>query len=148
MNGIIKNRPEPYVISEDLNSDICFDSGLIWGEDIIDLIMVNRGKVVLPLRKLKGFSELDDALILTDEIVVGIDWSNKVESSHSDFAIDIVKLLHLLHERGQKDIMIYSLLGDYPYIPAGTASNLNIKLVYLTNSNVSPSWAKGVLNFE
>jgi len=148
MNGIIKNRPDPFTIPDDSNPDIHFDSGLIWGEDIIDLILVNRGKVVSPLRNLQGFSELDVALTFTDEAVIGIDWSDTVESSHTDFSIDIVKLLHLLHERGQTDIMIYSLFGDYPYIPAGTASNLNISLVYLMDSNKSPSWAKGVLIFE
>ena len=36
MNGIIKNRPDPFTIPDDSNPDIHFDSGLIWGEDIID----------------------------------------------------------------------------------------------------------------
>ena len=124
------------------------DSGLIWGEDIIDLILADRGKVVLPLRNLQGFNQLDDALNFADDIVIGIDWSDKIEASHSDFRIDIVDLLHQLIKRDQLTIMLYSLSGDYPYIPAGTSSNLVIYLAYLSNNSTQPSWASEVFIFE
>ena len=136
MGGIIKNRPSIYTLPSNPENEIFVDSGLIWGEDIIDLILADRGKVVLPLRNLQGFSELDDALNFADDIVIGIDWSDKIEASHSDFRIDIVDLLHQLIKRDQLTIMLYSLSGDYPYIPAGTSSNLEIYLAYLS-SNLS-----------
>ena len=148
MGGIIKNRPSIYTLPSNPENEIFVDSGLIWGEDIIDLILSDRGKVVLPLRNLQGFNELDDALNFADDIAIGVDWSDRIEASHSDFAIDIVDLLHNLIKRNQTTILIYSLNGDYPYIPAGTSSNLDIYLAYLSNTNVQPSWAKEVFLFE
>ena len=148
MGGIIKNRPSIYTLPSNPENDIFVDSGLIWGEDIIDLILADRGKVVLPLRNLQGFNQLDDALNFADDIVIGIDWSDKIEASHSDFRIDIVDLLHQLIKRDQLTIMLYSLSGDYPYIPAGTSSNLVIYLAYLSNNSTQPSWASEVFIFE
>ena len=148
MGGIIKNRPSIYTLPSNPENEIFVDSGLIWGEDIIDLILADRGKVVLPLRNLQGFNELDDALNFADDIVIGIDWSDKIEASHSDFRIDIVDLLHQLIKRDQLTIMLYSLSGDYPYIPAGTSSNLVIYLAYLSNNSTQPSWASEVFIFE
>ena len=148
MGGIIKNRPSIYTLPSNPENDIFVDSGLIWGEDIIDLILADRGKVVLPLRNLQGFNELDDALNFADDIVIGIDWSDKIEASHSDFRIDIVDLLHQLIKRDQLTIMLYSLSGDYPYIPAGTSSNLEIYLAYLSSNSTQPSWASEVFIFE
>ena len=148
MGGIIKNRPSIYTLPSNPENDIFIDSGLIWGEDIIDLILADRGKVVLPLRNLRGFNELDDALNFADDIVIGIDWSDKIEASHNDFRIDIVDLLHQLIKRDQLTIMLYSLSGDYPYIPAGTSSNLVIYLAYLSNNSTQPSWASEVFIFE
>ena len=147
MGGIIRNRPDPLPIPLDLENAYV-DFGLIWGEDIIDLIMSDRGKVVLPLRKLQGFEELDAALAYAEDITIGIDWSQVVEATHADFSIDIVKLLQMLHKRGQTDILIYSLTGECPYIPAGTAVNLDIKLAYLTEAKQIPNWEKGVFVFE
>ena len=110
--------------------------------------MSDKGKVILPLRKLQGFQELDAALAYADDVTIGIDWSQSVESQHKDFSIDIVQLLQKLHQRGQTDILIYSLTGECPYIPAGTAVNLDIKLAYLTNFKQLPNWSKEVFVFE
>tara|TARA_B100001250_G_scaffold388519_1_gene386840 strand:- start:2846 stop:3427 length:582 start_codon:yes stop_codon:yes gene_type:complete len=148
MGGIIKNRPSIYTLPSNPKNEVFVDSGLIWGEDIIDLILADKGKVVLPLRNLQGFNELDDALSFADDIVIGIDWSDKIEANHSDFKIDIVDLFHQLIKRNQVTIMLYSLTGDYPYIPAGTSSNLKIFLAYLSNKSTQPSWAKKVFVFE
>jgi hypothetical protein len=65
-----------------------------------------------------------------------------------DFSIDIVGLLRLLHQRNLTEILIYCLNGDYPYIPAGAASNLNIKIATLSEARHIPSWAQGVFSFE
>ena len=124
------------------------DCGLKWGEDIIDLIMADRGTVVLPLRNLRGFDELDDALSYAEHTIIGIDWSQEVESVSDNFTIDIVKLLRQFHRRGQLDILVYSLIGEYPYIPAGMATNFNIKLATLSKVRQIPSWAQGVFSFE
>ena len=148
MGGIIRNRPDPFPLYSSPETDIYVDFGLIWGEDIIDLIMSDKGKVILPLRKLQGFQELDAALAYADDVTIGIDWSQSVESQHKDFSIDIVQLLQKLHQRGQTDILIYSLTGECPYIPAGTAVNLDIKLAYLTNFKQLPNWSKEVFVFE
>ena len=147
MGGIIRNRPDPLPIPLDLENAYV-DFGLIWGEDIIDLLMFDRGKVVVPLRKLEGFGELDDALSYAEDVTIGIDWSQNIEAKHSDFSIDIVQLLQKLHQRNQTDILVYSLQGDYPYIPAGIAVNLDIKLAYLSVPGPLPQWAKGVFFFE
>ena len=147
MGGVLRNRPDPFPLPSNPDK-IYVDFGLIWGEDIIDLIMSDRGKVILPLRKLQGFEELDSALAYADDITIGIDWSQTVEAEHPDFSIDIVKLLQQLHSRGQTDVLIYSLAGECPYIPAGTALNLDIKLAYLTEVKQIPNWAKGVFVFE
>ena len=148
MGGIIKNRPSIYILPSNPDNEVFVDFGLIWGEDIIDLILADRGKVVLPLRNLQGFNELDDALNFAENIVIGIDWSDKVEANHNDFSIDIVELLHQLIKRNQSTILLYSLTGDYPYIPAGTSSNLTMYLAYLSNNSTQPSWAKEVFLFE
>ena len=60
MRGIIKNRPDPFPLPFS-PKETYLDCGLKWGEDIIDLIMADRGTVVLPLRNLRGFGELDEA---------------------------------------------------------------------------------------
>ena len=147
MRGIIKNRPDPFPLPFS-PKETYLDCGLKWGEDIIDLIMADRGTVVLPLRNLRGFNELDDALSYAEDTIIGIDWSQEVESVSDDFSIDIVKLLRQLHQRGQMDILIYSLTGEYPYIPAGTITNFNIKLATLSEIRLPPSWAQGVFSFE
>ena len=147
MGGVIRNRPDPFPLPLNLENAYV-DFGLIWGEDIIDLLMFDRGKVVVPLRKLEGFDELDDALSYAEDVTIGIDWSQNIEAKHSDFSIDIVQLLQKLHQRNQTDILVYSLQGDYPYIPAGIAVNLDIKLAYLSVSGPLPQWAKGVFFFE
>ena len=147
MRGIIKNRPDPFPLPFS-PKDTYLDCGLKWGEDIIDLIMADRGTVVLPLRNLRGFNELDDALSYAEDTIIGIDWSQEVESISDDFSIDIVKLLRQLHQRGQTDILIYSLTGEYPYIPAGAITNFNIKLATLSEARLTPSWAQGVFSFE
>ena len=46
MRGIIKNRPDPFPLPFS-PKDTYLDCGLKWGEDIIDLIMADRGTVVL-----------------------------------------------------------------------------------------------------
>tara|TARA_B100002052_G_C15788509_1_gene555121 strand:- start:72 stop:653 length:582 start_codon:yes stop_codon:yes gene_type:complete len=148
MGGIIKNRPSIYILPANPDNEVFVDYGLIWGEDIIDLILADRGNVVLPLRNLQGFNELDDALKFAENIVIGIDWSDKVEADHHDFCIDIVDLLHQLIKRNQITILLYSLTGNYPYIPAGTSSNLRMYLAYLSNNSTQPSWAKEVFVFE
>ncbi len=148
MGGIIKNRPSIYTLPSNPKNEVIVDSGLIWGEDIIDLILADRGKVVLPLRNLQGFNELEDALNFAEDIVIGIDWSDKIEANHSDFRIDIVDLLHQLIKRNQVTIIVYSLTGEYPYIPAGTSSNLKLYLAYLSDKNTKPSWANEVFLFE
>ncbi len=148
MGGIIKNRPSIYTLPSNPENEVFVDSGLIWGEDIIDLILADRGKVVLPLRNLQGFKELEDALNFTEDIAIGIDWSDKIEAKHEDFRIDIVDLLHQLIKRNQVTIIVYSLTGEYPYIPAGTSSNLKLYLAYLFNKNTQPSWANEVFHFE
>jgi len=148
MGGIIKNRPSIYTLPPNPKNEVIVDSGLIWGEDIIDLILADRGKVVLPLRNLQGFNELEEALNFAEDIVIGIDWSDKIEANHSDFRIDIVDLLHQLIKRNQVTIIVYSLTGEYPYIPAGTSSNLKLYLAYLSDKNTKPSWANEVFLFE
>jgi len=148
MGGIIKNRPSIYTLPSNPKNEVIVDSGLIWGEDIIDLILADRGKVVLPLRNLQGFNELEDALNFAEDIVIGIDWSDKIEANHSDFRIDVVDLLHQLIKRNQVTIIVYSLTGEYPYIPAGTSSNLKLYLAYLSDKNTKPSWANEVFLFE
>ena len=147
MGGIIRNRPDPFLLPSSPEKTYV-DFGLIWGEDIIDLIMSDKGKIILPLRKLQGFQELDAALTYAEDVTIGIDWSQSVESQHEDFSIDIVHLLQKLHRRGQTDILIYSLTGECPYIPAGTAVNLDIKLAYLTEFKQLPNWSKEVFVFE
>ncbi len=102
----------------------------------------------MPLRNLQGFKELEDALNFTEDIAIGIDWSDKIEAKHEDFRIDIVDLLHQLIKRNQVTIIVYSLTGEYPYIPAGTSSNLKLYLAYLLNKNTQPSWANEVFHFE
>ena len=147
MRGIMKNRPDPFPLP--FNPEKTYlDSGLKWGEEIIDLIMADRGRVVIPLRNLRGFDEPDEALTYTDDAIIGIDWSDSVESISKDFSIDIVELLRLLRQRKQKNLLIYCLTGDYPYIPAGAASNLNIKMATLSEARHIPSWAKEVFSFE
>ena len=147
MRGIMKNRPDPFLLPFNPKQTY-LDSGLKWGEEIIDLIMADRGRVIIPLRNLRGFGELDEALTYTDDAIIGIDWSDSVESISKDFSIDIVELLRLLRQRKQKNLLIYCLTGDYPYIPAGAASNLNIKMATLSEARNIPSWAKEVFSFE
>jgi hypothetical protein len=147
MRGIIKNRPDPFPLPFN-PKETYLDCGLKWGDDIIDLIMADRGTVVLPLRNLRGFDELDEALSYVEDTIIGIDWSQKVESVNDDFSIDIVRLLRQLHQRGQMDILVYSLTGEYPYIPAGATTNFNIKLATLSEVRPIPSWAQGVFSFE
>jgi hypothetical protein len=147
MKGIIKNRPDPFPLPFSPKKTY-LDCGLKWGEDIIDLIMADRGTVVLPLRNLRGFDELDEALSYAEDTIIGIDWSQEVESVSDDFSIDIVRLLRQLHQRGQMDILVYSLTGECPYIPSGATTNFNIKLATLSEVRQIPSWAKGVFSFE
>ena len=147
MGGVIRNRPNPFTLPTNPDKNY-IDYGLIWGEDIIDLIMSDRGRVVLPLRKLQGLKELDAALTYAEDITIGIDWSNSVEAHHSDFSIDIVELLKELHTRGQTDILLYSLSGECPYIPAGMNANFDIKIAYFSEFKQLPNWEKGVFVFE
>ena len=43
MGGVIRNRPNPFKLPTNSEKNY-IDFGLIWGEDIIDLIMSDRGR--------------------------------------------------------------------------------------------------------
>ena len=72
MRGIQKNRPDPSTLPLNPKRTVFVDSGSFYGEDIIDCIMADRGEVILPLRNLNGFDELNIPLDLAENLMIGM----------------------------------------------------------------------------
>ena len=140
LRGILKNRPAPSVMPLNPKRETLVDSGMAWGEDVIDAIMADRGSVIVPLRSLRGWGELDEALTYAELELVGLDWAGEPVAAHADFRGDIVELLRQLLRRNIPRVMVNSLDGSFPFIPAGLAGNMRLDVTMLTDGH-PPNWA-------
>ncbi len=117
LRGILKNRPAPGALPLNPKRETLVDSGMAWGEDIIDAIMADRGSVIVPLRSLRGWGELDEALSYAELELVSIDWAGRTVETHPDFRDDIINILRQLLRRNIPRVMVNSLDGSFPFIP-------------------------------
>ena len=122
------------------------DSGMAWGEDVIDAIMADRGSVIVPLRSLRGWGELDEALSYAELELVSLDWAGGPVVAHSDFRGDIIDILRQLLRRNIPRVMFNSLDGSFPFIPAGLAGSVRLDVAMLTDGH-PPNWADEVFRF-
>tara|TARA_Y100000031_G_scaffold114562_1_gene126713 strand:- start:185 stop:589 length:405 start_codon:yes stop_codon:yes gene_type:complete len=116
------------------------DSGMAWGEDVIDAIMADRGSVIVPLRSLRGWGELDEALSYAELEMVSLDWAEEPVAAHADFRGDIVELLRQIVRRKVPRVMVNSLDGSFPFIPAGLAGSVRLDVAMLADGH-PPNWA-------
>jgi hypothetical protein len=139
LRGILKNRPAPGLLPLNPKRETLVDSGMAWGEDVIDAIMADRGSVIVPLRSLRGWGELDEALAYAELELVSLDWAEEPVAAHTDFQGDIVELLRQLLRRNVPRVMVNSLDGSFPFIPAGLAGSVRLDVVMLTDGH-PPNW--------
>ena len=140
LRGILKNRPAPGSLPLNPKRETLVDSGMVWGEDVIDAIMADRGTVIVPLRSLRGWGELDEALAYAELELVSLDWAEEPVAAHADFQGDIVELLSQLLRRNVPRVMVNSLDGSFPFIPAGLAGSVRLDVAMLTDGH-PPNWA-------
>jgi hypothetical protein len=146
LRGILKNRPAPGALALNPKRETLVDSGMVWGEDVIDAIMADRGSVIVPLRSLRGWGELDDALSYAELELVSIDWAGGSVEAHADFHGDIIDILRQLLRRNIPRVMVNSLDGSLPFIPAGLAGSVQLDVALLTDDH-PPNWASEVFRF-
>ena len=146
LRGILKNRPSPGLLPLNPKRETLVDSGMAWGEDVIDAIMADRGSVIVPLRSLRGGGELDEALSYAELELVSIDWAGRSIEAHSDFRGHIIDILRRLLRRNIPRVMFNSLDGSFPFIPAGLAGSVRLDVAMLTDGH-PPSWANEVFRF-
>ncbi len=146
LRGILKNRPAPGALPLNPKRETLVDSGMRWGEDVIDAIMADRGRVIVPLRSLRGWRELDEALTYTELELVNLDWAGDPVAAHGDFRGDIVDILRQLLRRKIPRVIINSLDGSFPFIPAGLAGSVRLDVTMLTDGH-PPNWAGEVFRF-
>ena len=146
MRGILKNRPAPGSLPLNPKRETLVDSGMAWGEDVIDAIMADRGSVIVPLRSLRGWGELDEALSYAELELVSLDWAGGLVEAHSDFRGDIIDILRQLLRRNIPRVMFNSLDGSFPFIPAGLAGSVRLDVAMLTDGH-PPNWADEVFRF-
>ena len=146
LRGILKNRPAPGPLPLNPKRETLVDSGMAWGEDVIDAIMADRGTVIVPLRSLRGWGELDEALVYAELELVSLDWAGEPVAAHADFQGDIIELLRQLLRRNIPRVMVNSLDGSFPFIPAGIAGSVRLDVAMLTDGH-PPNWAGEVFRF-
>ena len=143
LRGILKNRPAPGPLPLNPKRETLVDSGMAWGEDVIDAIMADRGSVIVPLRSLRGWREMDEALVYAELELVSFDWACEPVAAHGDFQGDIIELLRQLLRRNIPRVMVNSLDGSFPFIPAGLAGSVRLDVTMLTDGH-PPNWASEV----
>ena len=97
-------------------------------------------------RSLRGWGELDEALSYAELELVSIDWAGGRIEAHSDFRDDIVDILRQLLRRNISRVMVNSLDGSFPFIPAGLAGSLQLDVALLTDEH-PPNWASEAFRF-
>ena len=145
MRGIQKNRPDPSTLPLTPKRQVFVDSGSFYGEDIIDCIMADRGDVVLPLRNLNGFGELDVALAFAENLIIGIDYTDKVLAKHSDFSnMSLFDLINHLKNLKIKRFLITILGGNPPSFPSSMIDDLDFYFAKINKNITVPYGSKGV----
>jgi len=102
--------------------------------------MADRGSVIAPLRSLRGWRELDEALVYAELEMVSFDWAGEPVAAHGDFQGDVVELLRQLLRRNIPRVMVNSLDGSFPFIPAGLAGSVRLDVAMLADGH-APNWA-------
>ena len=110
------------------------------------LLLPDRGSVIVPLRSLRGWGELDEALSYAELELVSLDWAGESVEAHSDFRGDIIDILRQLLLRNIPRVMVNSLDGSFPFIPAGLAGSVQLDVALLTDGH-PPNWASEVFRF-
>ena len=145
MRGIQKNRPDPSTLPLNPKRQVFVDSGSFYGEDIIDCIMADRGDVILPLRNLNGFDELNIALDFAENLIIGIDWAEVVLANHSDFSdMSLIDLLNHLKNLEINRFLITILSSNPPSLPSLIVDNSELYFAKIDKSITVPYGSKGV----
>jgi len=81
LNGISMNKPQIGLIQElGKRGDIWVDTGICYGESIIDIFIAGASGVIMGTKTLHDFSELEAALDLSDAVIFSIDYNEHVIS--------------------------------------------------------------------
>lgn len=81
LNGINKDRPQLELL-KDLSSkmELFVDAGLRYADGLIDILITGAEKVVLGTKTLRNLEELEDAVELTENVILGISYDERIVS--------------------------------------------------------------------
>ena len=145
MRGIQKNRPDPSTLPLNPKRTVFVDSGSFYGEDIIDCIMADRGEVILPLRNLNGFDELNIALDFAENLMIGIDYTDSVFAKHKDFSdMPLINLITHLQDLKINRFLITILGSNPPSLPNSIIDTSDFYFAKINKNITVPYGSKGV----
>jgi uncharacterized protein related to proFAR isomerase len=81
INGINKDRPQLELLKTiSTKMELWVDAGSRYGEGAIDILITGAEKVVLGTKTLRSLEELENAVELSENVVLGIDWDDTIVS--------------------------------------------------------------------
>lgn len=79
VNGILNYKPQLNLLKKlASNGKIWTDPGVRFSDDIIDPLVADIDKIIVSTKTLSNFDELDKAVELSEEIIVGIDYDDGI----------------------------------------------------------------------
>jgi uncharacterized protein related to proFAR isomerase len=85
LNGITRDRPQLEVLKGICSKmSLWVDAGSRYGEGAIDILITEADKVVLATKTLKKLEELENAMELTENIILGIDYDDGIVSPNRE----------------------------------------------------------------
>jgi uncharacterized protein related to proFAR isomerase len=133
INGIIRDKPQLELLKGISNKmELWVDAGTRSKDGVIDVLVAGAGKVVLSTKTLGNLKELEKAVELSENVILGIDYDNGIVSPKKE--LREMMPLYLLEEArslGIEDL----IFTDLKHLASDTSFSIDIGRS-LTNSNV------------
>jgi uncharacterized protein related to proFAR isomerase len=85
LNGITRDRPQLEILKGICSKmSLWVDAGSRYGEGAIDILITEADKVVLATKTLRKLEELGNALELSENIILGLDYDEGIVSPNKD----------------------------------------------------------------
>lgn len=123
LNGITRDRPQLEILKGICSKmSLWVDAGSRYGEGAIDILITEADKVVLATKTLRKLEELGNALELSENIILGIDYDDGIVSPNKD----IRDMTPLTLVKEAEDIGIDTFIfTDMKNLSSGTRFTIN-----------------------
>lgn len=130
LNGITWDRPQLEVLRRICSKmNFLVDAGSRYGEGAIDILITEAENVVLATKTLKRFEELENAMELSENIILGIDYDDGVLSPNRE--IRDMTPGALAHRAENTGIHTF-ILSDMKNLTSDTRFNIDVARTILS----------------